>query len=168
MLVLGLFLVTAGCTQGQPSGNASKQANTDIQQEARTSNETLVAFVDSAAVYVKTYGKEKALAEFNNPNGSFVDGELYIYAYDFNGTTLAHPVNPEKVGVNRLNEEEGGKIFRGYINELQNGNNFYRFTYVNPVHNRTLESKLGYAVQIDDDWWLGSGIYMGPADQSSV
>jgi cytochrome c len=168
LLVLGLFLVTAGCTQNQPGVATPTPGSTEIQQETSTSNETLVAFVESAAAYVKTNGKEKALAEFNNPNGSFVRGELYIYAYDFNGTTLAHPVDPEKVGVNRLDEGETGTFLRGTIDAVRNGSGFYLIKYVNPTHNRTLESKLVYGVKIDDDWWLGSGIYTGPANQSPV
>jgi len=168
LLVLGLFLITAGCTQHQPDAATSTSGSTDIQQETYTSNETLVAFVESAAAYVKANGKEKALAEFNNPNGSFTRGELYIFAYDFNGTTLAHPVNPEKVGVNRLDEGETGAFLRGSIDAVRNGSGFYRIQYINPAHNRTLESKLVYGVKIDDDWWLGSGIYTGPADRSPM
>ncbi len=111
-------------------------------------------------------GKDAALAEFNDPNGSFIQGELYIYAYDFNGTTLAHPVNPEKVGVNRLNETEGGVgTFIVEMNAaIRNGENFHRIAYINPAHDRRIESKLAYAVQMDENWWLGSGIYTGPAD----
>ncbi|WP_342679635.1 cache domain-containing protein [Methanofollis sp. UBA420] len=168
LLVLGLFLVTAGCTQTQPDTATPTPGSTGIQQETYTSNETLVAFVESAAAYVKANGKEKALAEFNNPNGSFIRGELYIYAYDFNGTTLAHPVDPEKVGVNRMDEGETGIFLRGSSDAVRNGSGFYQIKYVNPIHNRTLESKLVYGVKIDDDWWLGSGIYTGPADQSPV
>ncbi len=168
LLVLGLFLVTAGCTQDHPGVTTPTPGSTEIQQETYTTNETLVAFVQSAAAYVKTNGKEKSLAEFNNPNGSFIRGELYIYAYDFNGTTLAHPVNPEKVGVNRLDEGDTGTYLRGTIDAVRNGSGFYQIKYVNPTHNRTLESKLVYGVSIDDDWWLGSGIYTGPADQSPM
>ena len=108
--------------------------------------------------YVQESSTERALEEFTR-------GELYICAYDFNGTTLAHPVNPEKVGVNRLNETGGGVgAFLVAMNEaIRNGEKFHRIEYINPLHNRTLESKLTYAVQVDDDWWLGSGIYTGPA-----
>ncbi|WP_317063685.1 cache domain-containing protein [Methanoculleus caldifontis] len=139
---------------------------TTVPQAQYTSNETLVAFVESAVAYVKENGKEAALAEFNDPNGSFVRGELYIYAYDFNGTTLAHPVNPEMVGVNRLNETEGGvgAFLRETGDAVRNGDGFARIAYINPTHDRTLESKLVYGVQVDEDWWLGSGIYTGPAD----
>ncbi len=165
VFVLGLFLITAGCTQDQPAATTSTPGDTNtIQQETYTSNETLVAFVDSAAAYAKTYGKEKALAEFSNPNGSFVEGELYIYAYDFNGTTLAHPFNPEKIGVNRLAETDaqGGYFIKDLRDVAIKGSGFVRFYYINPAHNRSIEPKLGYVEKVDDDWWLGSGIYTDP------
>lgn len=153
--LLNLSLISAGCLQDE----------TAPPEGQYTSNETLVAFVEDAVAYVQENGKEGALEEFNNPEGLFIRGELYIYAYDFNGTTLAHPVNPEKVGVNRLNEtEDGVGAFLVAMNEaIRSGENFHRIEYINPPHNRTLESKLTYAVQVDDDWWLGSGIYTGPA-----
>ncbi|MCE5337322.1 MAG: cache domain-containing protein [Methanomicrobiaceae archaeon] len=165
MLVLGLSLISAGCMQSEAGAAVLTQSNT-VAQAHYTSNETLVAFVESAAAYVKENGKEAALAEFNDPNGSFVRGELYIYAYDFNGTTLAHPVNPEKVGINRLNETEGdvGTFLREMNDAVRNGDGFSRIAYINPTRDRMLESKLAYGVQVDEDWWLGSGIYMGPAD----
>jgi cytochrome c len=167
LLALCLFLMSAGCTQDQPGATSSLPVPVPAVTQQRadyTSNETLVAFVDSAAAYVTTHGTENALAEFNNPNGSFIRGELYIYAYGFNGTTLAHPVSPEKVGKNRLDEGEIGVFVRQMGEKVRNGSGYYRFTYINPAHNRTLESKMGYGVKIDDDWWLGSGVYTGPAD----
>ena len=171
LLVIGASLVIAGCVQNQPGVNTSKPAgNETLQNGTFTSNETLVSFVHSAVAYAKTNGKEKALAEFNNPNGSFIKGELYIYAYDFNATTLAHPINPEKVGVNRWNETEGdvGPVLRNMSALARNGSFYYRLYYINPAHNRTLESKLAYGEKVDDDWWLGSGIYTRPADTVTI
>lgn len=162
--VLGLFLIIAGCTQSQPAASGSIPASMESRQQLYTSNETLVAFVDSAAAYVKTHGAGKALAEFNNPNGSFIQGELYVYAYGFNGTTLAHPVNPEAVGKNR--EGAIGVFVKEMGNAVRDGSGFYRFTYINPEHNRTLEAKMGYGVKIDEHWWLGSGVYRGPVETS--
>jgi len=165
--IISLSLISAGCLQSDP-GLTTPEQNNSLPPTQYTSNETLVAFVESAVVYVKEHGKEAALAEFNDPNGSFIQGELYIYAYDFNGTTLAHPIDPEKVGVNRLNETEGGVgMFLVEMNAaIRDGENFHRIAYINPTHDRRLESKLAYGVQVDDDWWLGSGIYTGPADPS--
>ena len=165
-IVLITSLVMAGCIHngsGQ-SGPVAIPAPTPEPTHVLTTavtKEQLVSFVNEAAEYAKAQGKEKALSEFSNPNGSFFRGELYIYVYDFNGTTIAHPVNPEKIGVNRLNETDAkGNLF---IRELRdtalNGSGFVQYYYVNPVHNNTVEPKLGYVVKVDDTWWLGSGIY---------
>jgi cytochrome c len=161
MLTLGIFLFTAGCIQNQAGPATSLPAGTEtLKPVTYTSNETLVAFVDRAVAYAKTNGREKALAEFNNPNGTFIQGELYVYAYAFNGTTLAHPVNPESVGKPR--EGANGVFVTEMGKVVRNGTGYYRFVYINPLHNNTLESKLGYGAQVEDDWWLGSGAYEGP------
>ena len=171
-LVLVLLLIAAGCTQpssptvptvAHTTVTATAPATPDKAVAASvTTNETLVAFVSEAISYVTTHGKEAALAEFSDRNGTFVRGELYIYAYDFNGTTLAHPVNPEAVGKKR--EGANGVFVTEMGNVVRNGSGFYPLVYVNPDHNRTLETKLGYGVKIDDTWWLGSGIYTGPVE----
>lgn len=163
LLALSVFLLTAGCTQTRAGDAPGTPISTDtIQQETYVSNETLVAFVDRAVAYAKTHGRDVALAEFNNKNGSFIQGELYIYAYGFNGTTLAHPVNPESVG--KIREGANGVFVTEMGAAVRNGSGFYRFTYINPLHNNTLESKLGYGAQVEDDWWLGSGAYKGPVN----
>ena len=130
--------------------------------------EEMVAFVNEAVAYAKANGKDKALAVFSDRNGSFFRGELYIYAYDYNGTTIAHPVSPEKIGVNRLDEKDaaGNLFIRELRDAATNSTGFVTYYYINPVHNNTLEKKLGYAVIIDPDWWIGSGIYLGPGDDS--
>ncbi|MCK9580519.1 MAG: cache domain-containing protein [Methanoregula sp.] len=164
LLFLGMFLATTGCTQDPPDAALPAPGSTDTIRQTYTSNETLVAFVDRAAAYVNAQGTEKALAEFNNPDGSFIQGELYIYAYAFNGTTLAHPVNPEMVGKVRTDNKAIGIFVDEMGAVVRNGSGYYRFTYINPAHNNTLESKMGYGVKMDDDWWLGSGVYTGPVE----
>ncbi len=163
---LGLFLISAGCTQTESKTPVITPEMTLEPLQEYTSNETLVAFVESAVKYAKENGKEKALLEFSNPNGTFVWGELYIYAYDFNGTTIAHPFNPEMIGVNRLNETDaqGNLFIKDLMDAAIKGSGFVDFCYINPANNRTVEKKLGYVEKIDDDWWLGSGIYKGPLE----
>jgi cytochrome c len=167
LLIVCLFLVSAGCTENRSGATPPPEAvQAPLPQENFTPNETLVAFVGDAAAFVKDHGAKRALAEFNNPNGSFIRGELYIYAYGFNGTTLAHPVNPEAVGKTR--EGAIGDFVTQMGAVVRNGSGFYRFTYINPSHHRTLESKLGYGIKIDEDWWIGSGVYTGPVEAETA
>lgn len=177
IIFLVLPMLVAGCIQGpQPpvpadqiptvTQSAVPPATTSVQPATR---EELVEFVRRAVSYAKSEGKEKALLEFNQKNGSFFEGQLYIYAYDFNGTTIAHPVNPEKIGVNRLNEPDAaGNLFITELRDVaRNGSGFVEYYYINPTHNNAIEKKLGYVMKVDDSWWLGSGIYAGTAGFAS-
>ena len=56
-----------------------------LASDQTASSEEVIALLDEAVAYVNNNGMEKALQEFNNPAGSFVRGDLYIFAYDFNG-----------------------------------------------------------------------------------
>jgi len=122
----------------------------------------LVSFVESALAYVQENGKDMALKEFSNKTGQFVSGELYIYAHDFNGTCLAHPFKPEWIGTNRLNDTDpnGVMIMKGMINVAKEGKGFAYFIYSNPAHDNKDEMKLAYVMKVDDNWFLGSGLYL--------
>ena len=175
-LLIVTFLLASGCTKGTtdsganftPSPAIPSPKSISTSMVTATTREELLAFVRSAVAYAHANTKENALLEFSDKNGLFVKGELYIYAYDFNGTTIAHPVNPEKIGVNRLSEKDAqGNLF---INDLRfaayNGTGFSEYYYINPLHNNSVEKKLGYVEKIDDQWWLGSGIYQAPLPQT--
>src|ERR1700748_3785585 len=61
-----------------------------------------VAMVKKAGDYLKKNGKDKALAEFNNPKGQFVQKDLYIFVFGANGdgVELANGANFKLVGKN--------------------------------------------------------------------
>ncbi len=56
------------------------------------------AMVEKAVAYYKANGREKALAAFNDPKGAFVDGEIFVFALNMDGTILAHGGQPALVG----------------------------------------------------------------------
>lgn len=127
-----------------------------------TSVSDLIEFVNEAVVYSQQVGKEKALLEFSRQNGSFTRGDLYIWAYDFDGINLAHPWHPEYHGTNKLDltDISGFPMIAAMRDVAANGSGFVRYQYENPVSGQT-EPKLAYVKRIDDSWWIGSGIY-GP------
>ncbi|MDD1675151.1 MAG: transporter substrate-binding domain-containing protein, partial [Methanomicrobiales archaeon] len=72
-------------------------------QPPRMTPDDLVAFVENASAYANAVGDREALAEFQKKDGQFCVGTVYIYAYDYNYTLLAHPYEPDLVGTNRRN-----------------------------------------------------------------
>ena len=127
---------------------------------ASASSDEAKAMVEKAAAYFQANGKEKALKEFNNPQGQFVKGELYVFAWDMNGTNIAHPVNPKQVGVNVLEVPDvDGKYFRKEGLELakKNGSGWVDYKFKNPKTNK-VEQKTTYVKKVGDIV-LGCGAY---------
>jgi signal transduction histidine kinase len=123
----------------------------------------LISFVQDAADYASTNGKDVALKEFSkNVSSKFIKGELYIFAIDFNGVTLAQPYRPEDVGNSHLDLKDANEVFffKNMVTTAKRGNGTLYYVWPNPAHNFTLETKLTYVEKIDDTWFLGSGIYL--------
>ena len=119
----------------------------------------VTAFLNEAVTYVNNNGLEKALEEFNNPNGSFVRGDLYIFAYDFNGTCIAHPINPDLVGQTGLLDINGVDVIgRELALARRSGGTMY-IVFPNPAHDGKEELKQLYIENVNDNLYLGSGLY---------
>ena len=72
----------------------------------------VVSIVQRAAAYLQANGADKAYAEFSNPKGSFVDGELYMSVYDLKGDCLAHGADATKVGKDLSGSKDlDGKLY---------------------------------------------------------
>jgi signal transduction histidine kinase len=72
----------------------------------RATKDEAQALVKKAAEYVKANGPDKAYAEFDKKDGSFVDRDLYIVVYDTNGKCLAHGSNPKLIGKDLMDAED--------------------------------------------------------------
>jgi signal transduction histidine kinase len=125
----------------------------------------LLAFVEKARGYALKNGRIKALQFFNDPDGEFVRGDMYIFAYDFLGNQLSLPFQPDLVGTNRLNvvDANGVAFARDNLDLAHNGSGQVYYIYPNPKDNTREELKLSYATRVDDGWWLASGIYSNPS-----
>jgi ABC-type amino acid transport substrate-binding protein len=145
--------------------------------ESGVKPQDLAAFTQSASAYAASVEKEAALAEFQQKDGQFSQGDLYIYAYDFNGTLIAHPYQPDLVGTDRTNwTDVRGLLFVqtcAYI--ARNGGGFAAYLYPAPVGGvidekalDTYQPKIGYVYPVDEHWWIGSGIYFSDMVQAGA
>jgi cytochrome c len=156
LLICVAIMITQSALAKEP---VTGLANASLNDSS--SKTELISFVESALAYAQEKGKDKALAEFSNKTGSFVRGDLYVYAYDFNGTNIAHPFKPDWIGKNKLNETDsnGVPLVRSALNVAKEGKGFTYVIFPNPAHGNRDEFKILYVMKVDDNWWLGSGIY---------
>lgn len=120
------------------------------QQYATTKDAELM--VRHAVAFLKKEGKEKAFAEFSNPQGRFTYRDLYIMAYDLEGTCLAHGAKKERIGKNFMEERDvDGKQFvkeRLAIVKAA-GKGWQEYKFQNPV-TRRIEQKVAYFERVGD------------------
>jgi len=138
--------------------NLSSAHNSSSMKPAN--REELKTFVEEAYSQALVVGKDKALNEFMDLNSSWVRGDVYIFAADFNGTALSLPYLPNEVGTNRMDiqNDQGVYINREMRAIAMNGSGFYDYRWRNPISNQN-EIKVSYVSKVDDTWWLGAGIY---------
>jgi polar amino acid transport system substrate-binding protein len=142
-----------GATPASASAASAAPTQADVQ-----------AFVRKAVAYGKAKGKDAALAAFTAPGGEFHQGQLYIYAYDFAGTVIAHGGDATLVGKNliTMKDPNGVPVIKDLVRLAKQGSGWLYYTWPNPADGNKEEAKLGYVMQVDDGWFLGSGTY-GPA-----
>jgi len=108
------------------------------------------ALAEKAAALVAAEG-EKAFAKFDDPNGGFVQGDLYVVVLDSKGVDLAN-VNPKMVGVNMWDvKDPDGVPFTQNILKLaassETGWVSYKFT--NPA-TKKIEPKKAWIHKVGD------------------
>ena len=90
-----------------------------------------------AATYIKANGKDKGVAEVNNPKGQFVKGDLYVTVTAFDGRLLAHPMQPQLVNLAQnpaTVKDATGKLFVQESTEIAKtkGSGWVTFSWTNP------------------------------------
>jgi signal transduction histidine kinase len=131
--ILSLLLVVAGSALASPREDA-------------------IALVNDAAKFVQAQGAEKALPELNKPEGKWVQGDLYVFAYTMTGVMVAHPKNAKLVGKNMLDiPDVDGKFFRREILEIakSKGSGWVDYKYKNPETGK-VEPKTTYLKKVGD------------------
>jgi len=129
-----------------------------------SSKEEARAMVEKAARWARERGREQTLAEITragtNKSGAFIHGDLYVFAYDFRGVCVAHGANPKLVGRNLwdLVDADGKYLIRGLTETARVGSGWYRYKWSNPL-TKKIEDKLAYVKKVDEELWLGSGVY---------
>jgi len=183
-LIIASLILSAGCTGQAPSETISA-ATPDITQRetqqttASEAEETpenlqvgeidLVRFVNEAAQYAGTNGEKEAFKEYNKKDGVFSGGNLYIYAYNFNGILLAHPYQQDKIGRDRSDwtTVNGLYFVKAAMDVAEDGEGYIMYMYPAPESGAINESessayipKIGYVKKVNDKLWIGSGIYL--------
>jgi len=121
------------------------------------------AFVEKAAAFYKSEGKDKAIPAFNDPKGQWVDGDLYLLVMDATDgklTMLAQAVNKALVGKPQidLQDADGEAFNRDMVAAVnKDGNAWISYKWPNPI-TKKIASKKSYWLKVGDVI-IGAGVY---------
>jgi cytochrome c len=127
---------------------------------AGASKDEAVAMVKKAVAAIKAEGADKAYAEISNPQGPFVDRDLYIVVYRMDGVVLAHGADQKLVGVDRLHDKDvdGKEFVKERVELAKTESSFWQsYKYLNPV-TKAVEPKQMYCERLNDTVVCG-GVY---------
>ena len=147
------YAVLACCTAFVPMGVASAA-------ERGTADEA-TALVKKGIAYLKANGPEKSYAAFNDPQGQFVDRDLYLFVFDMNGKTLAHGANKKLLDKNliALKDSDGKEFIKEFIAVANaKGKGWVDYKWPHP-QTKAIENKSSYGEKLGDGTLIGVGIY---------
>ena len=119
------------------------------------------ALAEKATAFYKANGKEKAIAEFNDPSGQFVMGDLCIVLQGFDGVLLANGGNQKIVGQNHLElKDPTGKYFvKEQVETAKKGGGWVTYSWTNPT-TKKVQPKKAWVQKVDGaDIMINCGVF---------
>jgi methyl-accepting chemotaxis protein len=130
-----------------------------IQLRQGSADEARV-LVERGMARLREAGWQQAAREFNAAHNAFVDRDLYLFVLDSVGRYHVHSAKPELVGqtVYQTQVVDPASFMERSIALVAQGPGWLEYTAMHPVTGDAT-SKASYMVPIDDDVFMGCGIY---------
>lgn len=123
-----------------------------VSTASNSTPEQAKAMMEKAVVFYESTSHEAALAEFNNPNGQFVNKDLYIVVLNQEGVVLANGRNKALVGKSMIGVPDvDGKYFTKEMIDVANakGGGSVEYKFTNPETKKTAQ-KISFFKKVKD------------------
>ena len=116
------------------------------------------SFIKRAAQLHRALGREAAIDYYNNPDSA--DGEWYVFIHDADGTRVANPFVPERLGTNIRDTaiDVTGRDYGAEMLAADENGAWVSYVFVNPSQNYRYQQKHSWMVR-SGDLLFGSGWY---------
>jgi cytochrome c len=142
------------------AASATAQERQDRRSCAQATRPVAQALAERAAQHLAKVGAAQAFKDFQDPAGGFLDGDLYVFVFDLEGTLMASGGFPHAVGQNLLTHHHPAPMFVGGIIRVakEQGKGWFEYVWVNPCSRRR-ETKISYVIKVGD-LIVGVGAYL--------
>ena len=158
MRILPLALALAAFALARPA--AAQDGRPDRRSCAQATRPVAQALAERAAAHLAKVGAEQAFKDFQDPAGGFLDGDLYVFVFDFEGVIRSSGGYPHAVGQNLLfHHEPAPTNTRGILKVArEQGQGWFEYVWANPCSGKR-ETKISYVIKVGD-LIVGVGAYL--------
>lgn len=121
----------------------------------------VMELVEKSVQLIQEKGPEAAFPILSDPDGEFVDGDLYVFTYDMDGTIIQH-LRPRLVGKNMMNikDKEGKCLACDFVRiAKEEGRGWSQYWWPKPGSGE-LSVKVSYIMKVpDQELFVGAGVY---------
>lgn len=124
-----------------------------------TDQAKVIAILKKAEIYIKKYGKEKAIIEFKKSEDIFMG--------DYNGIFFLSPLHPELIGHNQLNYKDpsGALVVREEIEKAKAGGGWLKARWRKNPQTGEYQCRKIYILPIPGNYYIGSWYHYSPTKQ---
>jgi hypothetical protein len=131
---------------------AALPAHAETRQECQT-------MVEAAATFCGGNPAAKCFEEINK-GAQFKKGELFIFAFDFKGKSLANGGIASMIGKDMANAKsaDGQMFIQKQIEIAKKGSGWLEYDWINPSTQK-VQKKVSFVKKVNNDFYVGSGIH---------
>lgn len=134
-------------------------APTTLYADERATPEQAQALVAKAIALYDDAGREATFVAIEDPNGEFIDHDLYIFVFGPNRTIVAHGGDKDLFGTpaDTLKDIDGVPFGTMFMDEATASGHWVNYKWVDPV-TRAVHPKTSWVVR-HDGYIFGAGVY---------
>lgn len=127
-----------------------------VQAETK---EECQAMVEAAVAFCSKNPAEKCFEEINK-GAQFKKGELFIFAFDYTGKSVANGGIPSMIGknMNGAKSADGQMFVQKQIEVAKAGSGWLEYDWMNPTTQK-VQKKVSYVKKVNDNFYVGAGIH---------
>ncbi len=136
-------------------------AFTALADDAKVTPQQVKQLVEKAVNLIAEKGEAVAFPLLSDPNGEYVEGDLYVFTYNMDGTIVQH-LKPKLVGMNMMNtmDKKGKCLACDFVRVAkEEGAGWSEYWWPKPSTNE-VAVKTSYIMKVPGkDLLVGAGVY---------